>query len=164
MKKFVFQFTALLIMIFGAIYLSVPGIKPNFLFTTPGEKNSNKVITINNVKINVEIADTQDKRTKGLSGRDSLPADSGMLFIFPKEERYSFWMKGLKFPLDIIWIKGDNIVDILTNVKPPENGQKDETLPIFQPVVVVNKVLEVNTGTVDRLQIRVGDKLIVSDK
>lgn len=157
MKKFTFQFIALFIVILVAIYYGANGNKSNFSFFPAPQKPALKVITINDAKINVEIADTKDKRTKGLGGRDNLATDSGMLFIFPKEDRYSFWMKGTKLPLDIIWIKGDNIVDILTNVKPPENGQKDETLPLFQPVVAIDKVLEVGAGSVDRLQIRVGD-------
>lgn len=163
MKKFTFQFTALLIVILATLYFGANGNKSNFSFFPKQQKEALKVVTINAAKINVEIADTQDKRTKGLGGRDSLATNSGMLFIFPKEDRYSFWMKGTRFPLDIIWIKGNNIVDILTNAKPPENGQKDETLPLFQPVVAIDKVLEVGAGSVDRLQIRVGDKIAVSD-
>lgn len=163
MKKFTFQFIALFIIILVAIYYGANGNKSNFSFFQQPQKPALKVITINDKKINVEIADTQEKRTKGLGGRDNLATDSGMLFIFPKEDRYSFWMKGTKFPLDIIWIKGNNIVDILTNAKPPENGQKDETLPLFQPVVAIDKVLEVAAGSVDRLQIRVGDKITISD-
>lgn len=163
MKKFAFQFISLLIIVFGALYFINPNTKTGFVL--PGSKpdNSKKVVNINNSKINIEIADTQDKRTKGLGGRDSLATDSGMLFIFPKADKYSFWMKGLKFPLDIIWINGDRIVDTLINVKPPESGQKDETLSVFQPVSPVDKVLEVNAGMVDKLQVRVGDKIVVSE-
>src|SRR3989344_7914429 len=102
MKKFFFQFTALIIIILVTLYLGVNGNKSNFSLFPLQQKPALKVVTINDAKINVEIADTQDKRAKGLGGRDSLATGSGMLFIFPKADRYSFWMKGTKFPLDII--------------------------------------------------------------
>lgn len=114
-------------------------------------------VVINDAKIKVEIADTQTKRSQGLGGRESLASDEGMLFIFEKVDKYPFWMKGLKFPLDFVWIKEDKVIDLLTNIPPPQSGQKDETLPIYQPKEPINKVLEVNAGTVDRLKIKVGD-------
>lgn len=120
-------------------------------------------VLINDNKIKVEIADTQGKRSKGLGGRESLASDSGMLFIFPKEDKYPFWMKGLNFPLDFVWIKGDKVVDILQNIPPPAEGTKDESLPIYLPKEEVDKVLEVNAGTSERLNIKVGDKIEIKE-
>ena len=117
-------------------------------------------IQINGSTLSVEIADTQSKRAKGLGEKTSLASDSGMLFIFPEASRHSFWMKGISFPLDFIWIRGDKVVGILQNVPPPAVGQDDSSLPIYQPGVDVDKVLEVNTGTIQRLNIKVGDILI----
>lgn len=117
-------------------------------------------VQINGVKLNVEIVDTQTQRTKGLGGRDSLASDSGMLFTFNEPSKYSFWMKGLSFPLDFVWIKGDKVVSILQNVPPPASNQPDSSLPVYQPNVEVDKVLEVNAGVVQRLNIKVGDTLI----
>ncbi len=57
--------------------------------------------------INAEIADTPEKRERGLMYREGLKKDEGMLFVFPEENYYSFWMKNMKFPIDIIWIDGD---------------------------------------------------------
>ncbi len=119
-----------------------------------------KPIQINGIKLNVEIADTKEKRTKGLSGRDNLASDSGMLFIFPDTSQYSFWMKGLSFPLDFVWIKGDKVVGILENVPPQASGQADSSLPIYQPNIAVDKVLEVGAGVIRRLDIKVGDSII----
>ena len=118
-----------------------------------------KELVINDQKLKVEIADTQDKRSKGLGGRESLATDSGMLFIFPKPDKYPFWMKGLKFPLDFIYIREDKVIDFLPNIQPPSAGATDESLPIYLPREEVDKVLEVASGTIEKLNIKVGDKI-----
>ncbi|MCX8009506.1 MAG: DUF192 domain-containing protein, partial [Patescibacteria group bacterium] len=86
----------------------------------------------------MELFDTQEKRTRGLSGRDFLPENKGMLFIFEKPDYYTFWMKEMKFPLDFIWIRGDEIVEITENVK-PEDYQPPK---FFTSKEKVDKVLE----------------------
>lgn len=154
MKKFLVQFVALLIVIFVAA-LFFQGKITTIPFLP--QSTSIRQLVINDAKIKVQIADTQAKRSQGLGGRERLASDEGMLFIFEKEDKYPFWMKGLKFPLDFVWIKGDKVVDILTNIPPPQAGQKDETLPIYQSKEPIDKALEVNAGTVDRLKIKVGD-------
>ncbi len=121
-------------------------------------------IKIGNIYLNIEIADTPELRSKGLGGRDSLPADSGMLFVFPKESKYQFWMRGMKFPLDFIFIRQGKVVDLLRNVQPPLDGQKDSTLPIYAPVVPVDMMLEVNTGFIDTNGIRVGDQVFLVEQ
>lgn len=118
--------------------------------------------TFENLQINgnilkVEVANTASKRSKGLGGRESLASDQGMLFIFEREGNYTFWMKGLKFPLDFIWIKGNQVLDIMPNIPPPQPGQTDQDLLIYQSKMTVDKVLEVNGGTADRLYIKIGD-------
>jgi uncharacterized membrane protein (UPF0127 family) len=61
-------------------------------------------VIIAGVRLSVEVADTPAERGRGLSGREMLPENSGMLFVFDTPGRYGFWMYGMKFPLDIIWI------------------------------------------------------------
>lgn len=160
MKKFWFQLIALLIVIFGTLYFT---FKTNFFTPSPNPNQpapSEKIIQIiDKAQVNVEIADTKEKRTKGLASRDSLATDSGMLFVFEKADLYRFWMKGLKFPLDFIWISSMRVVDILTNVDPPATNLPDETLPRYAPVVPIDMVLEVNAGFVESHNIRVGDKI-----
>ena len=72
---------------------------------TPASK-----VMINNHTFSVEIATTSAQQQQGLSGRNSLPQNQGMLFIFKTAGRYAFWMKGMKFPLDIIFINNNKIV------------------------------------------------------
>lgn len=63
------------------------------------------LVTPTNNNIAVRIADTSETRGLGLSGFSSLPKDQGMLFIFPSPGYYPFWMKDMKFAIDIVWIK-----------------------------------------------------------
>ena len=156
MKKFVVQFVALIIVIAGALLLYT-GSVPSLPFI-PEQAKYNE-LTINETKLKVEIADTPEKRSKGLGGRESLAQDQGMLFIFQKADKHSFWMKGLKFPLDFIWIKGDSVVDIIINAQPPTSNQREEDLLIYLSEEEVDKVLEVNAGVAERLKIKAGDTI-----
>ncbi|HXV45346.1 MAG TPA: DUF192 domain-containing protein [Nitrososphaera sp.] len=78
---------------------------------TPSNSSYRQVnVSVNGVKLVADIADTNDKRTKGLSVKDSLNETEAMLFVFSTEREHSFWMKGMKFPIDIIWIDEDKEV------------------------------------------------------
>ncbi|HEY3094689.1 MAG TPA: DUF192 domain-containing protein [Nitrososphaera sp.] len=61
-------------------------------------------ITVNGVDLVADIAETGDQQSKGLSVKDILNENEAMLFPFKKEGQHTFWMKGMKFPIDIIWI------------------------------------------------------------
>src|SRR3989344_624382 len=105
MKKFFIQVVVLVVFILGGLYLTMnQGIWQSYL--SGGEINSPaKQIKIGEALLNIEIADTQGKRAKGFGSRDQLASDSGMLFVFDTPGQYQFWMKGMKFPLDMIFIK-----------------------------------------------------------
>lgn len=98
-------------------------------------------LKINDADLYVELADTPGKRAQGLSGRKELKENRGMLFVLDKPDIYSFWMKDMNFPIDIIWIGEDlKIVDITRNAKP-------ESYPkTFQPKKPAKYVIEVNAG------------------
>lgn len=155
MKKFIIQSIALLTVFFAAMLIGFSKVDVPFI---PQTLKSN-VLLVNNVQLDVEIADTQSKRSVGLGGRQSLASDSGMLFEFSESKKYQFWMKGMKFPIDFIWIRQKKVVDILKNISPPQPGQKDETLPIYVPITEIDSVLEVNAGFVDGHNIKVGDQI-----
>lgn len=157
MKKFIFQALALIILIFAALAYST-GRLPNFRPNTPITEIQKKgEVKINQTVINVEIADTGEKRKKGLGDRESFASNSGMLFIFDKPDTYSLWMKGMKFPLDFIWIRENSVVDITKDAKAPEPGTKDQDLPVYKPNLPVTAVLEVNAGFADLNDIKIGD-------
>lgn len=156
MKKFIIQVIFLIIIIGVALFIYKTNTQLPDLPFLP-QPLVQKQVQISNANIKVEVADTQAKRSKGLGGKTSLGQDEGMLFVFEKLDKYPFWMKGLTFPLDFIWIRGDKVVDILVNVQPPAAGQSDASLPIYQSSETVDKVLEATAGTIQKYNIKVGD-------
>lgn len=157
MKKFAIQSILLLIIIGGGIFFfsptgSVKKIELPFIPSNPSTSD----IQIGDVLIKTETVDTPSKRNKGLGGRESLASDFGMLFIFDKTDRHNFWMKGMKIPLDFIWILDDKVVDITENV-PPQVDQPDSALTIYSSKTDTNKMLEVNAGFISANNIKVGD-------
>lgn len=78
--------------------------------TACGPYHKDGVVTVNNTKINVEIAYSSGAKVKGLSGRPCIEPDWGMLFDFGHDGQYAFWMKDMKFPIDIIWISSTHKV------------------------------------------------------
>lgn len=102
----------------------------------------------------VEVKATEEAREQGLSGRQNLGGDEGMLFVFEQPARRGFWMKGMLFDLDFVWIKGDKVVEITERVEVPEGDEEPVRL---QPKELVDKVLEVNSGWVERNGIEIGD-------
>lgn len=117
-------------------------------------------ISVNNHLFLAEVADTLPTRARGLSGRPALPPDRAMLFIFSSAARHGFWMKGMRFPLDIIWIKDDRVLSVSESLPPARDGQ----WPVYYPPEPVQLVLEVSGGTAARLGIRAGDPVSVVKK
>lgn len=112
-----------------------------------------KSIKIDTTEINIEIAKTNDERSKGLSNRTSLNENTGMIFVFPKNSKPVFWMKDTKIPLDIIWINDNKIIGIDKNVE-PELGILDAKLKKYPAPYEVDYVLEVNAGFSDKNNIK----------
>lgn len=144
MKKIIF---ALLIFCFIVLLISA--------CTSQTADTSFKTISINDHELRVELADTPAKQSQGLSGRESLPNNQGMLFIFDNYTQPGFWMKDMQFPLDIIWIRDNMIIDITENIPVPENNQ----LINYYPSEPINYVLEVNAGWVNKNNIKIGHKI-----
>ncbi len=112
------------------------------------------MIVISGVTLNVELAETAADQQRGLSGRDSMPLDHGMLFIFDYESNWSFWMYGMKFPLDIIWFdSGRRAVFIQQDLQPCAPAE----CPIHTPPITAMYVLEVNAGFVITRHLALGD-------
>ncbi|MCI0597492.1 DUF192 domain-containing protein [Candidatus Parcubacteria bacterium] len=89
----------------------------------------------------IELADTTEKRVQGLSGREDVPEDYGMLFVFDTKGEYEFWMKDMLVSIDLIWLSDDGtIVGVEDSVFP-------ETYPkLFAPPEPVRYVLETRAG------------------
>jgi|SRR3989344_4410118 len=108
-------------------------------------------------EIRVEVVATEAERLKGLGGRDEIPQDFGMLFIFQESDYQGIWMKEMRFPLDIIWLNDSlEIVDIKEAVEP-------KTYPdVFFPHRESIYVLELNAGMAKKNKLEVGDKVYFS--
>jgi len=92
---------------------------------------------------------------RGLGGRRNLPENRGLLFAYDGYYVPKFWMKDMRFSIDIIWIKDKMVVGFEKNT--PVSNQNP--LPTYQPKDFVNYVLEVNAGFVDKNQIKIGDRV-----
>lgn len=114
---------------------------------TPSPDRSVPLVTIGAATWPVELAITPAERSQGLSGREVLPAGTGMLFIFEGDQHLTFWMPDMNFPLDMIWIdSGCQVVDATLNAPVPEPGQSLADLPRFSPSAPARFVLEINAG------------------
>lgn len=120
-----------------------------------------KPISVGNAKLNVEVASTTAAQTQGLSHREQLTDTQGMLFDLRSRPigKPTFWMKDMKFDLDIIWIKDFKVVDISKNVPKPDPLVSPNELPKYSPKENADMVLEVNSGWSDENKIKVGDKI-----
>jgi uncharacterized membrane protein (UPF0127 family) len=109
-------------------------------------------------KIVAETLRTDFERVRGMMFRASLPADHGMLFVHPKEDKYTYWTYQTKIPLDMIWMDHDHrIVEIAPNAQPCTT--KASECPKFGGHFQANFVLEVNAGVAAKNHLREGDSL-----
>jgi uncharacterized protein len=124
----------------------------------PGSTPTPTTVTIGDAIFAVELAVTPQQQAQGLSGRPGLAPGIGMLFIFESEGLHSFWMKDMRFPLDMVWISAEHaVVDITEDVLPPDPGQTTSDLPTYMPVEPAQYVLEINAGEAESADIRIGD-------
>ena len=108
------------------------------------------------VSLKIEYALTEATREKGLGGRESIAPDYGMLFVFPKDDYYGFWMKDTLVPLDMFWLddKGQ-VVSIAKDVAPA-------TYPdVFYPTAPARYVLETAAGFASAHDVATGTPLIL---
>lgn len=133
----------LLTLLFVFRRLSLTGVSP-----WPSEI----ILKVGSSDLRVTVVRTAQEKKQGLSGRGSLDDDEGMLFVFDEAGYPKFWMKGMKFSIDIIWIGSDRrIVDLTEGFSP-------RTFPqTFTPKVAAQYVLEVNEGWVQRRGLKIGD-------
>jgi uncharacterized membrane protein (UPF0127 family) len=128
-----------------------------------GDEGLGEQVTVRvaNEEVRADVADSPEEQTKGLSGRDELGADEGMLFELPGMSTQTIWMRGMKFPLDIVWIARDRVVDVTARVPAPEPGTADSQLPVYRPRDPVDQILEVNAGWASDHGVRRGDTVAV---
>ncbi|HKR72629.1 MAG TPA: DUF192 domain-containing protein [Candidatus Nitrosocosmicus sp.] len=119
---------------------------------------STSVVKVNNMSIDVILASTPSDQSKGLAIRDSLNENEGMLFVFKNPQKHSFWMKDMKFPIDIIWADSvGKIVHIEKNLQPCIF-----LLPCtsYSPTSDSLYVLEVVSNFTNKYNVNIGDQIL----
>ena len=126
----------------------------SLLLTACGGKNpfGSAVIQVDGQPLTVETAYTRDARAQGVMGKDSLPEDAGVLFIYPDSRNRSFWMKTVTFPLDIAFIRTDGTIARIAQMQPYETSGT----PSLQPV---QYALEMREGWFADHDVVVGEKV-----
>lgn len=114
-------------------------------------------LTVGSAALSVEVAGTDAAREQGLSDRESLPANSGMLFVFATPAIYEFWMKDMRFALDFLWLKNGKVVELAYNVPPPTSRQPEPVR--LRPTKAVDMVIEVPAGWLAANRVREGDEV-----
>jgi uncharacterized protein len=114
-------------------------------------------VTVNGLVLVADISVTNEQRTKGLSVKDGLAENEAMLFVFDNEAEHTFWMKDMKFPIDIIWIDSDKtIVHIEHNLQPCGYGL---LCPTYKPGQDSLYVLETVGGFAEKHDVVQGTRV-----
>lgn len=154
MKKLIFVTIILLISIFLVVKTQNGGAL-NFLQTT-----SKPQVTIDGHTFKVEVAKTDQDKQVGLTKYNSLDQDSGMYFPFGQEGVYPFWMKNMKFPIDIVFIDKGKIIYIEKNA--PAANDSTNPIPTYAPQQPSDSVLEIYSGLSDKYGFKTGDSVTTS--
>jgi uncharacterized protein len=113
--------------------------------------NRSSKIRINSTAFSAEIVDTPVAREKGLSNRDKLGQNKAMVFVFERSENQCFWMRDMKFSIDIVWLDSNKKVSAIErNVSPasyPQNFCHDSQY-----------VIELNAGVAEQINVKIGDQ------
>lgn len=112
------------------------------------------LVIADRVRVTVEVARSSVEQIRGLSGRPDLKRGHGMLFVYDRPQPVSIWMKDMRFPLDILWIRGGRIVKIEKRAPP-----LDPHGPARTYTATADLVLEVPAGFTDRERIHLGDSV-----
>jgi uncharacterized protein len=110
--------------------------------------------------LRVEVATTEEQRELGLMDRDSVPTGTGMIFIFPRAERGSFWMYRTRVPLSIAWAAGGRVVGIaeMEPCRSPDSAACP-TYPSPQPFDIA---VEAPAGTFTSAGVKPGDAVLIT--
>ncbi len=108
-------------------------------------------IKVDDIPLQVLIADTEPRRVRGLMFEDPLPYDQGMIFVFEESGLYSLWMLNMQFSIDMIWFDQDGkVVHIEKDVPPCKTALEITTCQSIIPDEEAVYILEVTSGFVDK--------------
>lgn len=117
------------------------------------------MLDIGGRRIKLEVVRSPWLLQRGLSGRDDLARDSGMLFVMPTRDIHAFWMKDMRFALDIIWLDDGQVVETATLPAPTSTS----FIPRHDPTHPAERVLELKAGQAQELGLKQGFRLILPE-
>lgn len=141
---------------FSLVLLAASLLFAGYFFSNIFSLHGNEIVKIKVAAhtLRAEVVDTDEKRKIGLGGRRGICDSCGMLFVFDKEGRYQFWMKNMFFPIDLVWINGDKVVDITPNVTHKDQEKR------YLSSADVSYVLELPAGTCEKRGIEIGASVV----
>lgn len=129
--------------------LATPGCQPATAPADGVQTLPTVPVTIGQQKFTLEIADDNAERQQGLMHRESMPADHGMIFVFPDAAERQFWMKNTLIPLDILYLDAGGKVVTIRQLKPLDETGVRSWFP-------ARYAIELNEGAAEKAGIRVG--------
>ncbi len=108
----------------------------------------------------VEISDSQDEQVRGLSGRDGLAPGSGMLFVYDDQKVRTYWMKEMRFSIDIIWIADGQVIGFVERAVPPIGP--GDPLDLYRSPEPADRVLEVEAGFIEEHGVFIGQTVVTN--
>jgi len=144
-------------MICGMRFLCRTIVIISFLFGSSACATGENFVELKGQRFSVELARTREKQSLGLMFRNSMPADHGMLFIFPNEAPLSFWMKNTRIPLDIMYFSSELKLVSVAGATPCRVAQC-RAYPSEGPAMYV---LELNAGKAAELGLVTGDEMVL---
>jgi hypothetical protein len=138
----------------GVVAVVIIGILANYIFSevVSVQGNAIKRVYIRDILVKSELVKSETRIEKGLAGRTSLPEGRGMLFSMPENDTQHFWMKGMRFAIDIIWIENGRVIGCEKNISPGDPR-------VFTSPGDAGYVLEVSEGFCDENKVRVNDEV-----
>jgi uncharacterized membrane protein (UPF0127 family) len=138
--------TFLAVLILGLFFCSGQAGKAKFV----------KVYFPDGSAVTAELAVTDEQRQQGLMFREKISEDQGMLFLFEEEAIHAFWMKNMKFPIDILWLDGQKKIVHIESSVPPCTA---DPCPSYIPQAPASYVLELKAGAAQKHGLRLYDRL-----
>jgi len=117
-------------------------------------------IKIGDKNYEIFVTETDEDKNKGLSVFENIKDTQGMIFEFTEEDFHSFWMKDMKFDIDMIFLdKNKKVIKIFENVT-KETYKNDKDFQIFMPALKSKYVIEIKSGEVKKNLLKEGDVII----
>jgi len=123
---------------------------------------SGTTVNINGYVFKTDVVTSIVDMQKGLSGRETITDNQAMLFVYEDKNKRVFWMKDMNFNIDLLWIDDDQIVGYEKDMLAPAKDTPLDNLKRYSSNAKVNKVLEIKAGLIDKLNIKIGDKVNIN--